>query len=78
LQRAFSSSTTLKKRHSGDESSLTSKSELEMCHEYLPMRQRPVKSSILHLDFSSSYEMEESSQEKSRSQMTAYARDIIF
>jgi hypothetical protein len=45
------------KRLSGDESSLTSESELEMCHEDLPMRQRPVKSHVLRLGFSSSYEL---------------------
>jgi hypothetical protein len=58
---------TLKERLSGDESSLTSESESVMCHEDLPMRQRPVKSPGLRLSFSSSSELEESSLEKSRS-----------
>jgi hypothetical protein len=78
LQRAFSSSTTLEERLSGDESSLTSESELEMCHDDLPMRQRPVKSPILRLGLPSSSELEESSLEKSRSLRAAHARDIIF
>jgi hypothetical protein len=80
LQRAFSSSTTLKQRLSGDESSLTSESESksEMCHDDLPMRQRPVKSPVLQLGLSSSSELEESSLEKSRSLRAAHAQDIIF
>jgi hypothetical protein len=78
LQRAFSSSATHKERPSGDESSLTLESESEMCHHDLPMRQRPVKSSVLHLGLSSSSELEESSLEKSRSLRAAHARDIIF
>jgi hypothetical protein len=49
-----------------------------MCREDLPMRQRPVKSSVLHLDLSSSSELEESSLEKSRSLRVAHAQDIIF
>jgi hypothetical protein len=49
-----------------------------MCHEDLPMRQRPVKSSVLRLGFSSSSELEESSLEKSRSLRAAHAQDIIF
>jgi predicted component of type VI protein secretion system len=76
LQSAFSSSTTLKERLSGDESSLISESE--MCREDLPMRQRPVKSSVLRLGFSSSSELEESSLEKSRSLRAAHVQDIIF
>jgi predicted component of type VI protein secretion system len=76
LQRAFSSSTTLKERLSGDKSSLTSESE--MCHEALPMRQRPVKSVVLRLGLSSFSELEESSLEKSRSLRAAHAQDIIF
>jgi hypothetical protein len=48
---------TLKERLSGDESSLTSESELEMCREDLPMRQRPMKSHVLRLGFSSSSEL---------------------
>jgi hypothetical protein len=78
LQRAFSRSTTLKERPSGDRSSLTSKSESEMCQENLPMMQRPVKLPDLRLTFSSSSELEESSQEKSGSLRAAHARDIIF
>jgi hypothetical protein len=78
LQRAFSSSTTLEERLSGDESSLTSKSESEMCRDNLPMRQRPVKSPVLRLGLSSSSELEESSLEKSRSLRAAHAQDIIF
>jgi hypothetical protein len=62
----------------GDESLLTSESESEMCHEDLPMRQRPVKSPVLRLGLSSSSELEESSLEKSRSLKAAYPRDIIF
>jgi hypothetical protein len=38
---------THKERPSGDESSLTSESEI--CHDDLPMRQRPVKSPVLRL-----------------------------
>jgi hypothetical protein len=78
LQRAFSSSATHKERPSGDESSLTSESELEMCHEDLPNRQRPVKSLVLRLGFSTSSELDESSLEKSRSLRAAHAWDIIF
>jgi hypothetical protein len=78
LQRAFSSLMTLKERLSGDEPSLTSESELEMCRKALPMRQRLVKSHVLCLGLSSSYELEESSLEKSRSSMAAHAWDIIF
>jgi hypothetical protein len=66
------------KKPSGDESSLTSESESEMCHEALPMGQRPVKSPILRLGFSSSSELEESSLEKSRSLRAAHTHDIIF
>jgi hypothetical protein len=67
-----------KERPSEDESSLTSESESKMCHNDLPMRQRPVKSPILRLGFSSSSELEESSLEKSRLLRAAHARDIIF
>jgi hypothetical protein len=42
---------------SGVESSLTS--ELEICCEGLPIRQRAVKSPVLHLGFSFSSELEE-------------------
>jgi hypothetical protein len=42
------------------------------------MRQRPVKSHVLCLGFSSSSELEESSLEKSRSLRAAHAQDIIF
>jgi hypothetical protein len=78
LQKVFSSLVTHKERLSGDESSLTSESESEMCREALPMRQRPMKSPVLRLGFSSSSELEESSLEKSRSLRTAHAQDIIF
>jgi hypothetical protein len=37
-----------------------------------------VKSPFLHLVFSSSYELEESSLEKSKSLKAAHARDMIF
>jgi hypothetical protein len=73
----LSLSATHKERPSGDRSSLTSELESEMCHEALPMRQRPVKSPILHLGFSSSSELEESSLKKLRSLRAAHARDII-
>jgi hypothetical protein len=49
-----------------------------MCHEDLPMRQRPVKSPVLHLGFSSSSELDESSLEKWRSLRAAHTQDIIF
>jgi hypothetical protein len=42
------------------------------------MRQRPVKSTVLCLDLSSSSELEESLLEKLRSLRAAHARDIIF
>jgi hypothetical protein len=61
-----------------DESSLTSESESEMCREDLPIRQRPVKSYVLRLGFSSSSELEDLSLETSRSLRAAHARDIIF
>jgi hypothetical protein len=63
-----------KGRLMGDESSLTSESK--MCHEDLPMRQRPVKSFVLRLVFSSFSKLEESSLEKSRSLRAAHTRDI--
>jgi hypothetical protein len=69
---------THKERPSEDESSLISESKSEMCHDDLPMRQRPVKSSVLRLGLSSSLELDESSLKKSRSLRTAHARDIIF
>jgi hypothetical protein len=78
LQRAFSSSVTCKERPSEDDSSLTSKSELEMCRDDLPMRQRSVKLPVLRLSLSSSSELEESSLKKSRSLRAAHAQDIIF
>jgi hypothetical protein len=78
LQRAFLSLATHKERPLGDESSLTSESELEMCRDDLPMRKRPVKSPVLRLGLSSSSELEESSLKKSRSLRTAHTRDIIF
>jgi hypothetical protein len=43
-----------------------------------PMRQRPVKSPFLHLGFSSSSKLEESSMEKSKSLRAAHALDMIF
>jgi hypothetical protein len=46
--------------------------------EDLSIRQRPVKSSCLHLTFSSSSELEESSLEKSKSLKAVYAQDMIF
>jgi hypothetical protein len=49
-----------------------------MCRDDLPMRQRPVKSPILHLSLSPSSELEESSLEKSRSLRVTHAQDIIF
>jgi hypothetical protein len=49
-----------------------------MCHDDLPMRQRPVKSPVLRLGLSSSSELEELSLEKSRSLRAAHAQDIIF
>jgi hypothetical protein len=78
LQRAFSSSMTLKERPSGDRTLLTSESELEICHEDLPMRQRSVKLPVLRLDFSSSSELEELSLEKSRSLRAVHVQNIIF
>jgi hypothetical protein len=64
------------KRPSGDRSSLTSKSEMFL--EDLPMRQRLVKLPCLQLTFSSSFELEESSLEKSKLLRAAHARDLIF
>jgi hypothetical protein len=61
-----------------DRSSLTLESVLEMFLEDLPMRQRLVKSPFLHVGFSSSSELEESSLEKSKSLNAAYAWDMIF
>jgi hypothetical protein len=78
LQRAFSSSMTLKERLPGDKSSLISESESEMCRDDLPMRQRPVKSPVLCLGLSSSSELEEESLEKLRSLRATPAQDIIF
>jgi hypothetical protein len=78
FHKALLSSATLKERPSRDRSSLTSESASEMCHEDLLMRQRPVKLLGLRLTFSSSFELEESSLEKSRSLRAAHARDIIF
>jgi hypothetical protein len=69
---------THKEKPSGDESSLTSELKSEMCRDDLPMRQRLVKSSVLHLGLSSSSELEESSLEKSRSLRAAHAQDIIL
>jgi hypothetical protein len=49
-----------------------------MCRDDLPMRQRPVKSSVLHLGLSSSSELEESSLEMLRSLRAVHTQDIIF
>jgi hypothetical protein len=46
--------------------------------EDLFMRQRSVKSPCLRLTFSSSFELEESSLEKSKSLKAAHAQDMIF
>jgi hypothetical protein len=46
--------------------------------EDLPMRQRMVKSPCWRLTFSSSFELEESSLEKSKSLRVAHTRDMIF
>jgi hypothetical protein len=69
---------THKERPSGDESSLTSELELEMCRDDLPIRQRLVNVSVLRLCLSSSSELEESSLEKLMSLRAAHAQDIIF
>jgi hypothetical protein len=69
---------TLKERLSEDESSLTSELESEMCHKDLSMRKRSVKSPGLRFIFSSSYELEELSLEKSRSLRAVHSQDIIF
>jgi hypothetical protein len=66
------------KRLSKDRSSLTSELESEAFLEDLPIRHNPVKSPFLHLVFSSSFEIEESSLEKSKSLKTAHAQDMIF
>jgi hypothetical protein len=42
------------------------------------MRQRPVKSHVLHLGLSSSSELEESALKKLRLLRAAHAQDIIF
>jgi hypothetical protein len=49
-----------------------------MYRDDLPIRQRPVKSTVLRLGLSSSSVQEESSLEKSRSLRAAHAHDIIF
>jgi hypothetical protein len=49
-----------------------------MCRDDLRMRQRPVKSSVLHLGLSSSSELEESSLEMLRSLRAVHTQDIIF
>jgi hypothetical protein len=78
LHKALSSSTTLKERLLNDRSSHTIESELESFREDLPIRHSPVKSSFLHLIFSSSSEVEESSLEKLKSLMAAHVWDMIF
>jgi hypothetical protein len=76
LQKAFSNSTTLEEGLSKDRSSLIT--ELESFREDLPIRHNPVKSPLLHLIFSSSSEMEESSLKKSKSLKEAHTQDMIF
>jgi hypothetical protein len=68
----------LSKKDSGDRSSLTTESGSNMFLEDLLMKERPVKSPYLRLTFSSSFELEELSLEKSKSLKTIHARDIIF
>jgi hypothetical protein len=46
--------------------------------EDLPMGQRSVKSPCLQLTYSSSFELEESSLEKSKLLKVAHAQDMIF
>jgi hypothetical protein len=76
LYKAFSSLTTLEERLSKDRSSPTSDSE--SFRDDLPIRHSPVKSPFLHLIFSSSFELEESSLEQSKSLKAAHAQDMIF
>jgi hypothetical protein len=52
--------------------------ESESFHEDLPIRHNLVKSPLLHLIFSSSSELEESSLKKSKSLKAANSRDMIF
>jgi hypothetical protein len=63
-----------------DRSSLTSESKLETFHEDPPLviRHNPVKLPFLHLTFSSSTELEESSLEKSKSLKAAHARYMLL
>jgi hypothetical protein len=70
FHKTFSSLTTLEERLSKDRSSLTSESE--SFHEDLPIRHSPVKSLFLHLIFSSSFELEESSLDKLKSLKVAH------
>jgi hypothetical protein len=76
LHKAFSSSTTLEERLTKDRSSLTSESE--SFGKDFPIRHSSVKSPFLHLIFSSSSELEESSLEKLKSLKAAHAQDMIF
>jgi hypothetical protein len=50
----------------------------ESFYEDLHISHNPMKLYFLHLIFSSSSELEESSLEKSKSLKAAYARDMIF
>jgi hypothetical protein len=78
LHKTFLGSMTLKERLPGDRSSLISELESKMFLEYLPMRQRLVKLPGLRLTFSSSFELDESSLEKSKSLKVAHAQNMIF
>jgi hypothetical protein len=76
FHKTFSISTTLEERLSKDRSLLTSESE-SFCDD-LPIRHNPVKSPFLHLIFSSSSELEESSFEKPKSLKAAHSQVMIF
>jgi hypothetical protein len=75
LHETFSSSATFRERLSKDRSSLTSESESYMFCEDPPlvMRHSPVKLHFLHLSFSSSSELEESSLEKLKAQGSTHS-----
>jgi hypothetical protein len=68
----------LSRKDSKFRSSLTKEPESKTFLEDLPMRQRPVKSPFLHLGFSSSSELEESSLKKSKLLRVGHTRDTIF
>ncbi len=68
----------LGKRLSKDRSPLTSESESFYEDPPLIMRHNQVKLPFLHLIFSSSSELEESSLEKLKSLKAAHAQDMIF